>query len=131
MLAAGWKIGAPVARRPRLDWAKVDPISSSDLDLEPSELTNALRIHGPLWMSGDKTWTGDRYGHVVVVFGAADTGVLIHDPEPVYKGTEFWMTWTDIRKYFKLGSYPIQYLACPLGYAGQGVIPSWMKRIPA
>jgi hypothetical protein len=60
---------------------------------------SALSTNGPIWTSGYKTWSGGGHGHVVVIFGVADTGVLINDPEPMNVGKEMWLTWSQIKKY--------------------------------
>lgn len=64
-------------------------------------LRTFLKDWGPIWASGLKTWTGSAYGHVVVIGGVADTGVLIYDPEPVGQGKSFWMTWNQLDTYIK------------------------------
>lgn len=71
-----------------------------------------LTTYGPIWAAGMKHWDG-TYGHVVVIFGAADTGLLIMDPEPISQGREEWRTWASMEKYFEKGESMNPLMACP------------------
>ena len=71
-----------------------------------------LSTYGPLWAAGMKHWEG-TYGHVVVVYGVADTGLLINDPEPIGQGKEEWRTWASMDKYFEKSESENKLLACP------------------
>lgn len=84
----GWLGGTLSMKRPEVS-----------LDFEG--VNAVLQQSGPIWAAGWKTWgnKGYSYGHVVVIVGVADTGVLIHDPEPMKKGTVKWLTWAGIKKY--------------------------------
>ncbi|MBK8066015.1 MAG: hypothetical protein IPK29_20120 [Betaproteobacteria bacterium] len=64
-------------------------------------LRTFLKDWGPIWASGRKTWTGSAYGHVIVICGVADTGVLVYDPEPVGQGSSFWLTWKQLDTYIR------------------------------
>lgn len=44
---------------------------------------------------------GGRVALQVVLCGVADTGVLVYDPEPVGKGSSFWLTWKQLDTYIK------------------------------
>jgi hypothetical protein len=68
------------------------------VDMTVSGLSSFMAAHGPVWTGLKKNWGGNNHGHVVVMFGVADTGVLINDPEPMNKGTEVWLTWEQINK---------------------------------
>ena len=57
-----------------------------------------LKAHGPIWTGLQKNWGGYNHGHVVVICGVADTGVFIHDPEPINQGSTLWLTWDQIGK---------------------------------
>jgi hypothetical protein len=61
-------------------------------------LQSLLANHGALWVGLEKNWSGNQHEHVVVVCGVSDTGVKIHDPEPVYVGTQVWLTWAQYTK---------------------------------
>jgi hypothetical protein len=52
-----------------------------DLTLNYSGVEQFLKKHGPIWTGLQKNWGGNNHGHVVVIRGVADTGVLIHDHE--------------------------------------------------
>lgn len=84
--------------------------TQSDIPRNYEELKSFLEDHGPIWTAGLKTWTGGAYGHVVVISGVADTGVFIHDPEPVNKGTTRWLTWTQLNKFINGSSATVQFL---------------------
>lgn len=73
----------------------------SKLDLSLVGLNKFLPLHGPIWTGLQKNWGGNNHGHVVVIFGVAETGVLINDPEPIHKGSELWLTWDQIKKAIK------------------------------
>lgn len=71
----------------------------ASIPMEYTELNTFLQKHGPIWTAGQKNWGGNNHGHVVVICGVADTGVFIHDPEPVGQGSSQWLTWAQIKKY--------------------------------
>jgi Papain-like cysteine protease AvrRpt2 len=83
-----------------------------DMPKDQAGWTTALTKNGPLWAPGMKHWAG-TYGHVVVVYGSADTGLLINDPEPVGSGKEEWRTWASMNKYFDKSESAVSLLACP------------------
>ena len=68
------------------------------INLDFNGINSALATYGPLWTSVQKNWAGNDHGHVVVILGVADTGVLIHDPEPLKVGNTLWLTWDQITK---------------------------------
>lgn len=68
------------------------------LAMSYDSLNTFMAKHGPVWTGLKKNWGGNNHGHVVVICGVADTGVLIHDPEPMHKGTQLWLTWDQINK---------------------------------
>lgn len=70
--------------------------SSISMDLKTVE--SFLQKHGPIWTGLKKNWGGHNHGHVVVICGVADTGVFIHDPEPMKVGSSSWLTWAQINK---------------------------------
>ncbi len=74
-------------------------VKHSSVSMDLASLTAFFQQHGPIWTSGQKNWGGNNHGHVVVICGVADTGVFIHDPEPVGKGNSQWLTWAQIQKY--------------------------------
>lgn len=74
-------------------------MTKRSVTLDYDSVKSALDSYGPLWVAGKKHWNGGNHGHVIVVCGVADTGVLIHDPEPMHKGDRIWLTWTSIKKY--------------------------------
>jgi hypothetical protein len=82
----------------------------SEIPLDYKGLKSFLKDHGPIWTAGMKTWTGDAYGHVVVICDVADTGVFIYDPEPVNKGSSRWLTWTQICDYINGTTPTVQFL---------------------
>ena len=73
-------------------------------------LNTFFASHGPIWAAGQKNWCGNDHGHVVVVCGVADTGVFIHDPEPVGHGSSIWLTWDQWKKYVDGFSASVQFL---------------------
>lgn len=73
-------------------------------------LNDMLFSHGPIWAAGHKTWGGGNHGHVVAFCGAADTGVFVHDPEPVAQGSSFWLTWAQAQKYIDGVTASIKFL---------------------
>lgn len=77
-----------------------------------AEWAHTLSSNGPLWAAGKKHWNGEAYGHVVVVFGVADTGLLINDPEPIWKGREEWRTWASMNRYFSESESDVKLMAC-------------------
>lgn len=70
----------------------------SSLSLDYDTVLSFLQDHGPIWTGLRKNWGGNDHGHVVVICGVADTGVFIHDPEPVKQGSTLWLTWDQIKK---------------------------------
>lgn len=72
---------------------------ANDLGLRPVPLMTPtqgairdwLRTYGPIWAAGQKKIPGAAYGHVMVIVGIRDGGLLIHDPEPVNVGTRKWV----------------------------------------
>ncbi len=60
-------------------------------------LKEFLTRYGPVWSGIKKNWDGFDHGHVVVITGVAETGVQIHDPEPVMRGTVRWLTWEQFK----------------------------------
>jgi hypothetical protein len=66
--------------------------------LDYAGVSGVLQKNGPIWTGLVKNWSGHNHGHVVVICGAADTGVYIHDPEPMRSGTGQWLTWAQIGK---------------------------------
>jgi hypothetical protein len=75
-----------------------------------SGLNTFFVSHGPIWAAGQKNWGGNNHGHVVVTCGVADTGVFIHDPEPVGNGSSFWLTWAQWKKYVDGFTASVQFL---------------------
>jgi len=78
------------------DTLKMKKFTSVTMDL--SSLVSFLNTHGPVFTSVQKNWGGNNHGHAVVMCGVADTGVLIHDPEPMKSGSKTWLTWDQINK---------------------------------
>ncbi|MGQ0543374.1 MAG: papain-like cysteine protease family protein [Blastocatellia bacterium] len=70
----------------------------SAVSMSYDSLNNFMTKHGPIWTGLQKNWGGHNHGHVVVICGVADTGVFIHDPEPMKQGTAHWLTWEQIKK---------------------------------
>ncbi|MBK8811441.1 MAG: hypothetical protein IPN69_12010 [Acidobacteria bacterium] len=70
----------------------------SSLSLDYGSVLSFLQSHGPIWVGLKKNWGGHDHGHVVVICGVADTGVFIHDPEPMKQGSAIWLTWAQIKK---------------------------------
>jgi hypothetical protein len=70
-----------------------------DVNLDFNGVNKVLAASGPIWTAGHKLWGGGNHGHVVVICGVADTGVFIHDPEPMNVGSTMWLTWSAIKKY--------------------------------
>ncbi|MCC6452907.1 MAG: hypothetical protein IT171_08430 [Acidobacteria bacterium] len=70
----------------------------SSLEMSYDALVAAFTKHGPIFASVQKNWHGNNHGHAVVFGGAADTGVLVYDPEPMKKGTILWLTWEQVNK---------------------------------
>lgn len=81
---------------------------------KPEEWLSLLVFNGPVWAAGSKHWEGSAYGHVVVVCGVADTGLYIHDPEPMKQGRGEWRTWASMNKYFSDGESVTKLLATPI-----------------
>lgn len=82
----------------------------SELPVDYEGMKSFLSDHGPVWTAGLKTWTGDAYGHVVVICGVANTGVLIYDPEPVNQGSSMWLTWMQLANYINGSTASVQFL---------------------
>lgn len=73
----------------------------STFPLDNDVLWYYLTVYGPIWTSLQKNWGGHNHGHVVVITGSRDGasgGVLIHDPEPMKRGSSIWLTWKQIKK---------------------------------
>jgi hypothetical protein len=85
----------------------------SDIKMEFDSLSKALTTDGPIWAAGLKRWGTAAHNHVVVIFGVADTGVLVNDPEPVGVGLESWKTWAQIRQYIDESESDVKFLVCP------------------
>lgn len=68
------------------------------IDMDFNSVNSFLQKHGPIWTGLKKNWGGNNHGHVVVICGVADTGVFVHDPEPMNIGTAAWLTWEQINK---------------------------------
>ena len=73
----------------------------TDIKMDYASVNSVLQKNGPIWTGLRKNWDGNDHGHVVVICGVADTGVLIHDPEPMHQGTAKWLTWDQITKAVK------------------------------
>ncbi len=84
--------------------------TQSSIPMNYAGLNDFLTAHGPIWAAGRKTWTGEAYGHVVVICGVADTGVLIYDPEPVNQGSSRWLTWNQLSGYVKGIDAAVQFM---------------------
>jgi hypothetical protein len=69
-----------------------------DIPMNYDSINSFLAKHGPIWTGLKKNWDNFNHGHVVVICGVADTGVFIHDPEPVKQGSTRWLTWGEINK---------------------------------
>lgn len=88
------------------DWLKM---KERDVTWDFDGISSALKTYGPLWVAGYK-----GYYHVRVVLGVADTGVLVHDPEPVRQGTRDWKTWNSINSFLTArDDIDINVLSCP------------------
>lgn len=74
-------------------------LKNQDVTLDFDGVNKVLTQKGPIWTAGHKHWGGGNHGHVVVICGVADTGVFIHDPEPMKNGSTMWLTWSAIKKY--------------------------------
>lgn len=74
-------------------------LKSQSVTLDFEGVNKVLSMNGPIWTAGHKHWSGGNHGHVVVICGVADTGVFIHDPEPMTVGSTMWLTWSAIKKY--------------------------------
>jgi hypothetical protein len=57
---------------------------------------------GPLWASGMKEDGAEKFPHVVVIGGVADTGVLVLDPLPLNNGLKSWKTWSWLSSFLAL-----------------------------
>ena len=66
------------------------------LTMDYSSVSGFLMTNGPIWTGLQKNWGGHNHGHVVVICGVADTGVFVHDPEPMNQGSTLWLTWGEI-----------------------------------
>jgi hypothetical protein len=72
--------------------------SFSSIDLAYFSLSGFLATQGPIFTSVQKNWSGNNYGHAIVICGVSDTGVFIHDPMPVKIASTKWLTWAQIKK---------------------------------
>lgn len=61
----------------------------------------ALVAKGPIFAAGAKGGLDGTY-HVVVIGGAADTGLYIFDPLPMRVGTKVWRTWAWLDTFFDI-----------------------------
>ncbi len=62
-----------------------------------ASVSTFLKSHGPMWTGLQKNWGGHNHGHVVVICGVSETGVFVHDPQPVNMGSTFWLTWEQMK----------------------------------
>lgn len=69
-----------------------------DLTMDYDSVSEYLKLYGPIWTGLKKNWGGNNHGHVVVICGVSETGVFIHDPEPINQGSTLWLTWAQINK---------------------------------
>ena len=101
------------------DWASSDnkflatTLNMKTLSAVPRDyaaLNTLFQLRGPIWCAGKKMWGGGNHEHVVVICGVADTGVFIHDPEPVNRGSSMWLTWDQLKKYIDGTSPLVQFL---------------------
>ncbi len=69
-----------------------------NMTLDYDSVYQMLLDHGPIWTGHKKNWGGHNHGHVIVICGVAETGVFVHDPEPMKQGSTFWLTWEQIKK---------------------------------
>ena len=84
----------------RDNWHLADAFNlkkQSSIPLDYDGLSKFLEAHGPIWAGVQKNWGGNNHGHVVVICGVADTGVFVHDPEPMKQGSSYWLTWAQIK----------------------------------
>ncbi len=72
--------------------------------MEFDYLVYFLQSRGPIWTGLQKNWSGNNFGHVVVICGVSTTGVFIHDPWPMKRGEQKWLTWSQINH--AITSYP-------------------------
>lgn len=81
----------------------------NDFSMDYDMMWHYFSTHGPLWTSVQKNWQGGKgYGHVVVLAGCrngANGGIYVMDPEPMKKGSSFWLTWKQINKALKGQEY--------------------------
>ena len=70
----------------------------ASLSMDYDSLATFMSVHGPIFTSVQKNWSGNNYAHAVVIAGVADTGVFIHDPMPLHQGSQVWLTWGQINK---------------------------------
>lgn len=70
----------------------------ASLKMDYASVSKFLTDHGPIWTGLRKNWGGHNHGHVVVICGVSETGVFVHDPEPINQGSSFWLTWEQITK---------------------------------
>jgi len=72
------------------------------------DVESLLKTKGPLAFSWMKTHGGSTYGHVSVVIGTDNTGIIFHDPEKAPKSR---MTIGDFdAKRYKYPAYPFYLL---------------------
>lgn len=76
--------------------SKMGMVTHSSISMDYSSLVDFMSVHGPIFTSLYKNWTANKYGHAVVIGGAATTGVFIYDPMPVGYGSSCWLTWNQI-----------------------------------
>ena len=72
-------------------------VKQPSLTMDYENVYKFLLEHGPIWAGVKKVW-GGNHGHVIVICGVAETGVFVHDPEPVKQGSTYWLTWSQIRQ---------------------------------
>ena len=73
-------------------------VKQPSISMDQDSVYNFLLEHGPIWAGIKKNWGGNNHGHVIVICGVSDTGVFIHDPEPVKQGSTMWLSWSQIQK---------------------------------
>jgi hypothetical protein len=81
-------------------------------DASQSGLEPLIKKYGPLWFAGLKKVGGEKYAHVRVIAGVADTGVLVYDPEPMKSGSSEWRTWTWLTDALNESEFDVNYLYC-------------------
>jgi len=71
-------------------------VKHDSVDMDYESVSEFLKTHGPMWTGVRKNWGGNNHGHVIVICGVSETGVFVHDPEPMNQGSTFWLTWSQI-----------------------------------